>query len=185
MSNSSTVADVLNAEFEWVRQIIRYRGKNNDAPLIGTPLATPPSIAHAVAESSYAEFIANNDLSWEERLLIMLALAPTIQPLLLDYELRAWLPTMQISNEPRSIWGFAKSNANFYQGILPTAMLFVYLVAGTDTAQRASVIDKLLQMQYSVLKSEVVLLSATSHKYEPALQGVLYINASYVSTLLI
>lgn len=89
---------------------------------------TPPDLTND--KSVYAEFVKYYKLSTHERLVLILALIPNIQPQLLDVFLSA------NKNIGRGYTEFGGLKANRHSGFLPTVETALFLLAGTDLNQR-------------------------------------------------
>ena len=88
----------------------------------------PPALAGQ--ESEYARLVATLNMSFDERLVLMLALVPHIRPQLLD--------TLLISNKGlgRSFTEFGGWSGQHHGGFQPTGETAAFLLAGSDLAQR-------------------------------------------------
>ncbi|WP_338394618.1 ATP-binding protein [Fulvitalea axinellae] len=125
-------AVTLERELRWLEEFIMYRLELYfsdekpekvvpELPLIGD---TP---------SQYASLIQHYNMSFAERLILILALAPHIRPQVLD-------PMMIVnSNTNRGYSEFGGIKGLRHGGMLPTGETAVFLVSGTDLAKRFEV----------------------------------------------
>jgi hypothetical protein len=86
MSTTERNAQIIEADLQWLQTVIDNRiqqfidGENPEEP---AELA-PPALKTGAAGFFYADFIQKHGLTPEERLIVLLALAPEVQPELLD-----------------------------------------------------------------------------------------------------
>ncbi|SKB72235.1 ATP-binding protein [Dyadobacter psychrophilus] len=99
-----------------------------DIKLLTTSSATPPDLTQSVA--TYAELVRHYSMSTEERLVLMLALIPHIQPQLLDI----FFAPNKINNRGFSEFGGIKGQQ--FGGFLPTIETALYIAAGNDLERR-------------------------------------------------
>ncbi|HBF36156.1 MAG TPA: hypothetical protein DDW50_02420 [Firmicutes bacterium] len=86
MSSIDQNARVIEQDLLWLQALITQRIKNSinrDTPEQLIEL-TPPALDLSEAGVFYADFLQKYELSPEERLVLVLALAPEVQPELLD-----------------------------------------------------------------------------------------------------
>ncbi len=124
-------ADTLSSELNWMAEIIQMRLKNHleAATEEGTfSTIAPPDVSGK--EDSYARFITDNQLSAEERLILILALAPHLQPASLDI----LFTTNQTTGRPYSEFG-GGANTN-HKGFIPTIETALFLLAGSNITER-------------------------------------------------
>ena len=135
----TTDAAVLEAELEWLAQLIELRLQHYfDAAVSGSPAlpdALPPPTLAANA-GSYAAAVLRHRLDPAERLLLILALAPALRPQLLDV-LASPNPTTQ---RPFTEFG---SHVGPGGAILPTVETACFLLAGDALAARLSTLQRL------------------------------------------
>lgn len=120
----------LEADLEWLAETLRQRlGAYFSVPGDSLrPLAALPPPPHWSGASPYAEMLASYPLSAEERLVLLLSLAPTLRPQLLDVLLTRNETTQRGFTE----FGGAPSGGAF----LPTLETACFLLAGDDLAAR-------------------------------------------------
>jgi hypothetical protein len=136
MVNSNTLspfvanAGALEAELAWFATVLEARVKQHlDHDSSETINQTaPPDMSPG--ESMYANFVDHYQMGIEERLTIVLALAPHIRPQLLDIFFK------QHDRLSRGYSEFGGIHGRMHGGFLPTAETALFLLAGTDLAKR-------------------------------------------------
>ncbi|MBS1510475.1 MAG: ATP-binding protein [Bacteroidetes bacterium] len=102
--------------------------QHNQAPMEFTP---PPDLA--ADQSVYAELVNYYQLTSAERLLLMLALVPHLQPHLLD----VFFSTNKQNGRGYTEFGGIK--ANRHSGFIPTIETALFILAGNDLSKRFNV----------------------------------------------
>ena len=137
----------LEAELQWFRQVVETRYKLfhretsefNDISEVTSPqLNGHPSI--------YREFLKNYRLSREERLILVLALVPHIQPYVLDDFLGKINPQFR-----SNIIGNGRS------GFVPTVETALFLLGGEDLEKRF-LYEQLFHPDKTLLKENIIFL---------------------------
>ncbi len=124
---------------------------------------------------AYSDFLITNNISFEERLLIILVLIPHIQP---DY-LRNLLKNFQ----PASQNNFMTVSGDIFKGLLPTAATFCYLLAGSNLGHRLFLIESLYFNHYFCLKNKLI-APIMVKEFEPLTCNPLIINKAFLILLL-
>ena len=115
-------------------------------------------------------------LSFEEKVIIMLALAPHLCPQVLDAFYMLNTKTNRVYTE------FGGWKGNTHAGFLPTGETAVFVLAGHDVEKRVEIM-KLLQPDYWLCKENVAFLSG-AQKGEPYLSGQLCVSDEMLSKVL-
>lgn len=169
-------AACMQAEMDWLGQCIELRMQHyfQQQPLALFKSAPPPVLQPAV--SSYAEFVCRQQLTAAQRLIIALALAPHIQPQLLD--------TFFVRNEnlSRSFTEFGGCQTKQHQGFLPSAQTAAFLLAGSELSVRLDVMQ-LLQPEQLLRRDNIILLQHEGND-EPFLSAPLAVSAEYLQLFL-
>jgi len=131
---------------------------------------TPPGIEED--QSVFAEFLRFYQLSFNERLVLLLALLPHIFPQLLDV-----LFTRNAATE-RGFTEFGGLKGTAHSGFLPTGETALYLLAGNDLGRRFKV-QQLFNADHLFRQHNIVYLSSAPGN-EPLFSGQLLINDEYV-----
>lgn len=133
----STNADDISNELDWFESVLQMRSAINAgsaSPKADIFSLTPPDLSKS--KSSFAKFIKENALQFEDRFLLFMAMVPQIKPECLDIFLVQNQRTGQIYTE------FGGRRGKIFNGFLPTAETFLFVLAGGDLQKRF----KLLQI---------------------------------------
>lgn len=123
-------AEALQAELDWLEQVIGYRLSayfGQPVSVAGLYDIAPPSCAEGNA--LYQVFVREHQLSFSERLILILAFAPYLRPQALDVFFLQNGDTNRVFTE----FGGVKSAAS---GFMPTIETALFLLAGTDLSAR-------------------------------------------------
>lgn len=145
-------ASVITQELEWLGQVLSCRLKlyfRQDCDFSSIWDIPPPD--HTEANASYVRFIKHYRSSPAERLISMLALAPHIQPALLDV-LSARHP-----GSGRAYTEFGGQKGVSHGGFLPTIETVLFLLAGSDPYMRAQALA-LLDPTHYLIKHRILTL---------------------------
>lgn len=126
-------AETLAREIAWLGEILHARlGSYFQS---ADPPREPRTIAPPAVEgdgSALAQAIRDHRFGWAERAVLALALAPHVQPQLLDVFF------MRNANIDRGFTEFGGWKGKVHSGFLPTRETAAFLVAGADLGQRAA-----------------------------------------------
>lgn len=168
MSNGSHHTAVLQNELNWFNQVLKAR---LEAYFSGSSFEQQPAPAHEYEGAHYAKIIQEMALTDEERLIIMLAMAPHLQPQSLD-SLLVKNPALN-SSFPE----FGGFTGKYHKGFLPTGETAVFLFSGANLTQRAEAL-KLLAPDSKLMLSEILLLEE-DEKNEPRLSRPLILSPEF------
>jgi AAA+ superfamily predicted ATPase len=122
----------LPKERGWLGKIFSEEERDGNRPrdikLLTGASATPPELADSKA--MYAELVRYYNMTPEERLILILALVPHIQPQLLD----TFFVTNKTTNRGYAEFGGIKGQQ--FGGFLPTIETALYIAAGNDLEKR-------------------------------------------------
>jgi hypothetical protein len=168
-------SQAIQAELDWLEKVVDTRLKlyfavEADYSSIGEIPA--PELA---ADSPYAQLVQDLALETAGRLLLALALAPHVQPQLLDYFF------LRNTSYDRKFTEFGGVDAKHHSGFLPTGETALFLLAGDDKQARISFQTYMLH-ESRLFRQHVLRLEVTDPA-EPALSGALSISADYVAYL--
>lgn len=160
--------------FSKLKQLIYHRlehylGKRDDAPSIDTYAWKPRG------KNSFFELARSYDLNFEEQLLLLIALAPHVNPEFFTSLIQHFLP--QGGDLP--LFGAAKGKN--HRGIIPTGETGQFILAGQKLDKRIKV-QKIFKK--SSLFEEGILSLEAVPVGEPAMSGKLLIAPEYVDLLL-
>jgi hypothetical protein len=153
-------AESLAAEINWFAQVVNQRlqvyaaGEDAGKSLLVTdnnneerPL--PPDLSGD--GSVYAEFVKYYQLSQDERLLLMLALIPQVQPHLLD----VFFSVNRTFGRGYTEFGGIK--ANRHSGFIPTIETALFILAGNDLTKRFR-LYRLFEPDHIFLAHHIIML---------------------------
>ena len=167
-------ASSLSADFLWLHQIINLRfalyfGRETRYKSIYD--IQPPELSKDV--SVFAEMIHKFDMTIDERIILLLALAPHLSPQLLDI--------FFTKNETygRGFTEFGGVKGNQHSGFIPTGETAAFIVAGNNIKKRIEVMN-IFDQAHFFSKLKVISLDK-ERSVEPLLAGVLNITKDYLS----
>jgi hypothetical protein len=166
----------LTQEIDWFSQVLALRIKLYFKQETGhchiNQLAPPDLSVHG--EAAYAKAVEEHQLSNEQRLIIMLALAPALAPNLLD---NLFIRNAEIDRPYSEFGGIAGSTQGSFMPGVETAL---FILAGDDLATRIKV-STLLEADSPLLTSGIVDKKAHGQKQEsePLGDAAIVINDHY------
>jgi ATPase family associated with various cellular activities (AAA) len=122
---------------------------NSNYHLNGTEQNLPPDIS--TDKSVYADFVNYYRLTADERMLLMLAFVPHIQPHLLDVFFTA------NKTNGRGYTEFGGIKANRHSGFIPTIETALFILGGNDLSKRFS-LYKLFETDHIFLAHNIIVL---------------------------
>ncbi len=122
--------------------------------------------------SAYTDFLQEHDLTFEEHIVLLLALAPHLQPDFFDTVISQALP--QAGDFPQ-IGGVRGKQ---FRGFLPTGETALFVLAGNDLEKRFEV-QQLFAADHFFAKKQILQLK-TPHEGEPRMSGKLVISQEYI-----
>lgn len=122
--------------------------------------------------SNYSEFVQQHDLNFNERLVLMLALAPHIRPQLLDVFLTKNATTQQLFTEV----GGKKDKR--HPGFLPTGETAAYILAGDNLEERFELYE-VFDRDHIFAREQLLTLEEVQQG-EPMLSGALTLSSEAI-----
>ncbi|MEW7289087.1 ATP-binding protein [Aquimarina sp. 2304DJ70-9] len=174
--NSSNAA-VLQTELAWLSAVLQTRLElyfEQETPYESIKELTPPNIVDK--EGSYANFIQEHKLNFEERLLLILALVPHIKPEVLDILLT------KNKDYDRRYSEFGGLLLEGHLGLVPTAETAMFLLVGEDLNKRLQY-HTLLTENFVAIRKGMINVSQTKGN-SPLLSSIWMIANEYVSSIL-
>lgn len=172
MEGNELNAAALNRELDWLGQIIKARFDHYFQRTGGTaePAIKAPDLN--MDPSVFAATVKQLRLSPEERLILILALAPHVRPNLLD------IFFTKNSDYDRGFSEFGGIKGENFGGFIPTGETAAFILGGDSLTARI----RLLQLFDSThtFYSQKVLKLDTTKDNEPRLSGVLAIEPDYI-----
>jgi hypothetical protein len=167
-------ATSLTAEMYWLAQIIEtrmdlYWGRN----LLYQDITAVPSPVLKPEDSVYAQIVNYYNLSFEERVVLLLALAPHVQPHLLDVFF------VKNSSFDRVFTEFGGIKGQNFNGFLPTGETAAFILAASDLEKRFSLLR--IFNESHLFRKHNILKLVSAHAEEPLLSGAIQISIEYLS----
>lgn len=166
-------AIMLSREMDWLTDVLNRRFQNyfnSETPLSSIYTLSPPAIGNG--KSEYAHFIKKNKLTFEERFLLAMALAPHVKPELLDVFF------VQNSTFNRGFTEFGGVKGVNHGGFLPTGETIAFVLA-EDKLKTRFLLSDLFDGAHFLSKMNIVTLESPAAG-EPFLSGKLVLSREYV-----
>jgi len=181
MFTSSENALVLNAYLHWLQSAVikRLQQYFNTAAQETNEQDSAADLAAAIARSPKAPlpaFIQEHGLNETEQLLLLLALAPHVNPVLFDQIIQRHIP--QAGDFPQ-IGGVRGTQ---FRGFLPTGETALFLLAGNNLEQRLQA-KQLLGEEHLFARRQVLWLENVSEG-EPAMSGKIVLSHEFIDLFL-
>lgn len=174
MSPTQLNAATLEREIDWFSQVLETviklyfeQGSEHD----DVREVAPPDLSQD--ESEYARLVKQHTMSFDERLILILAMIPHIRPQLLD------LLFVRNKNLDRGYAEFGGWQGKYHGGFLPTGETAAFMLAGQDLARRFEVI-RLFESDHFFSGSGILWIERHSED-EPYLSGALRLSADTLS----
>lgn len=164
--------DLLD-EINWFEKVLQTRLKlhfGEECEYESIYDVEPPQSDHK--NSVFSEFIQFYQLSFSERLILVLALLPHIAPQLLDVFF------IKTTLKDRGVTEYGGLRGAFHSGFLPTGETASFLLAGSDLSKRFWV-QQFFDADH-LFKIHNILWLGSSPANEPILSGQLLINDEYI-----
>jgi len=167
-------AETLTAELQWLEEIINVSMKlywNEECHYKSIAEILPPDLSEN--DSPYAGILKHYQISFSERIILLLALSPHIQPKLLDVFL------IKNAAYDKGFTEFGGLKGQNFGGFLPTGETAVFLLASNDLEKRFR-ISELFSDHHKFKKFNILSLES-SPANEPFLSGALTLSLEYLS----
>lgn len=161
---SSSNTQNLLLDLEWLEKCIDNTLNTSNNSNFSLPEYTLES------PSTYAQFITQNNLTVEDRLLFILGLCTSIKPTFLEKKFNSMHSSTSHGTSSLAYGGLTGKN---FRGFIPTGETFLFLVAGNQTEKRLEAI-RLLKDSPLILSS--VITFGESFPGEPLLSGPIIVN---------
>jgi ATPase family associated with various cellular activities (AAA) len=168
------VSDALDAELDWLEQVIRWRmrleERKDAARYLKEDLPNPPKFVQNVTQ--FGNFAMQ--CSWEERVVISLALTAHLRPQLLDI---FFAKNPEIDRAHTEYGGL---KGKYHNGFLPTGETAAFIIAGSrDIGKKIECID-LFRPDFWLIRKNIIKYDRRDTG-EPILSGSLDISDEYFS----
>lgn len=174
MNAIASNADTISRELNWFAQVLNTRFKlyfEKECEFESIYDVPVPGLNDN--DSTYARVIKHYQFGTEERLLVMLALAPYVYPSLLD------IFFVKNTTYNRGYTEFGGLRGDHHSGFLPTGETAAFVLSGNDLTRRFLVL-KLFSPDHPLIKFNILRLDAPRSN-EPKLSGALTISDEYQS----
>lgn len=168
-------ARVLNAEMQWLAKLIEVRQNlywNNTCDYSSIEEVPLPDIS--MDDSVYATVIHHHKFDINERIVLLLALAPHIQPQLLD----VFFIKNTVSDRAYTEFGGIKGQQ--HGGFIPTGETAAFILAGTDVEKRLLLLS-VFSEEHLFRKLNMLQLLPPSNN-EPYLSGAIQLASEYLTS---
>ena len=174
MNTMKNNAAVLAEEMQWLGRVIDARMKLYwGQPCSFGDISEVPPPDLAADGSLYAEVVNYYKMNMTERITLLLALAPHIQPHLLDVFF------VKNADYDRGFTEFGGIKGQNHGGFLPTGETIAFIVAANNFEKRFALLD-LFGEDHFFRRFDILKL-VPSQAEEPFLSGVLSLSAEYLS----
>jgi hypothetical protein len=140
----------------------------------------PPDLE--IRNSTYADFIDQNKLSFENRLLLILSLVHHIYPGFLDKKFNAldenFFLKEKIEKTFTKLHELGGIKTENFRGFIPTGLTWLFLLNGYDVANRIKALTELNET--NILIKENIISFSNTKEYEPVLSGAISISIGWL-----
>lgn len=169
-------AETLERELAWLSEVIDTRLKLHFGEECGCEdiyEIIPPDPLHA--ESTYASLVQHYAMDFNERIALLMGLAPHIRPQMLDVFF------VKNANFDRGFTEFGGVKGSAHGGFLPTAETILFVLAGENLEQRFS-LQYLFGTEHFFAKHSILKLEQV-HGHDPQQSGVATISREILDFL--
>ncbi|PIQ50086.1 MAG: hypothetical protein COW03_01700 [Cytophagales bacterium CG12_big_fil_rev_8_21_14_0_65_40_12] len=172
MLNNENI-EALQKELVWFEHVLnqRFQAYFNQPEI---DLIQPPNLDED--PSAYAKLVRQNGFNTDERLILMLTLAPHLKPQVLDL--------FFIKNVPydREFTEFGGYLGKYHKGFLPTAETALFIVALNDLSKRVEA-QAYFDLNHPFRQNEIILLRGIENG-EPLMSSPLVLDKKYIHYLI-
>jgi hypothetical protein len=166
----------LEQDLKWFSKVLEVRMKlyfDQESSVSSVYDIKPPAFKNE--ESIYADFIIYYNLSFAERILLLLALIPHVKPELLD-------PLLVVNQTTNRGWTeFGGIKGKNHGGILPTGETFVFIMTGGVLQERFA-LSEAFSSEHIFAKHQILKLESAPEG-EPFLSGIIQISGDILDHL--
>ncbi len=174
MDLSDANARIIENEFDWFNRVLETRISlyfEQGSTVQSIYDITPPDLNGS--GSLYCQVIDQFNMSFDERIVLLLALIPHVRPQLLD----TFFINNKNFNRPFSEFGGWKGDT--HGGFLPTGETAAFILAGNDLRKRFEIIKVFDSEHY--FKIENIIRIENQGRGEPFFSGALVISTEYLN----
>lgn len=176
MTDKQLNAATLEKEVAWFKAVVQARFDlyfERETDISEIYAINAPDLSSD--RSEYAQIVRESSMDFDERLIVILALLPHVQPQALDLFL------MSNQDLARGFTEFGGWRGKYHSGFLPTCETAVFILAGDNLAKRFEVLQ-LLQTDDNLSKHGIIKV-AQAVNGEPFLSAALTITAEYLGRM--
>jgi len=174
IKNSTLNAATISAELNWLRNVIQCRFDlywNNVTSYTDIHELLPPNLSNDI--SPFALTIKNYNFDFEERIILILALATHVQPQILD------IFFTKNSDYNKDFTEFGGFKGKTHNGFIPTAETAAFILAGNSLDQRFRILE-ILNTDHIFYKLQMITVENTESN-EPFFSGILNLSIEYLN----
>lgn len=177
ITTSESSSETLLKELVWLSQVIDHRLKLywNNIEGLPTDIDMIPAPDLTGDPSAYAQAVNRHNMNQAERLILILALAPHLQPHLLDVFF------VKNSTYDRGFTEFGGIKGHQHAGFIPTGETAAFLLTMNDINQRLQLLQLFSDTHF--FKTQNILSLDAAPTDEPLLSGILKIHADFIDLL--
>ncbi len=167
-------AKVLGAEMQWLAGIIDTRFKlywGQECDYKDIYEIPPPDLSKD--GSMYAQILRHYKMDFNERLILLLSLAPHLQPHLLD------VFYVKNANYDRGFTEFGGVKGQNHSGFIPTGETVAFILSANSLERRFALLE-IFAEEHFFSKFKILKL-ATTQNDEPFLSGILSLSVEYLN----
>ena len=171
----------IEADIAWLSTIIEERVKQNN---FNFESIKPDDLNKGCV---YSDFIVENKISNEERLLLILALVPHIYPVYLHNKFNTNYMNPDHSSKiyfircPEYHSAIIKSPSS--NSFLPTGQTFLYLIAGKNLEKRVYYTKSIFEKQFHTISKNVI-YPIQNNDFDPLLGNIITLKHNYALAFL-
>lgn len=166
----------LAHELDWLSDVLNFRMQNyfgKDSKFSKIEQITPPNLSKSNA--TYAKLVTDLELNFQERILLITALAPYVKPQILD------IFFVQNSTFNRGFSEFGGVRGQGHGGFLPTGETIMFILAENNLEHRFQ-LHELFDGEHVLSKMGIVTIDSPIQN-EPFLSGRILLSREYAELL--
>jgi len=174
LTTSIENAKVLGAEMQWLAGIIDTRFKlywGQECAYTDIYDIAPPDLSND--SSMYSQVVKHYKMGVGERIILLLSLAPHLQPHLLD------VFYVKNANYDRGFTEFGGVKGQNHSGFIPTGETVAFILSANSLERRFAILEFFAEEHY-FSKYKILKLASTQND-EPFLSGILSISVEYLN----
>jgi AAA+ superfamily predicted ATPase len=162
----------IDAEIDWCSRVIETRLEQyfsaDDDPKKQLDIHDIEPPDYRLDESAYAGFVDEWNMTFDERIILAIALIPHVRPAVFDI---LFLQNKNIGRQYTEFGGWSGKN---HQGFMPTCETVNFILAGDDLSRRLEIM-RLLDSEHYLRKLDILKIEFTG-EYEPFWSGALLLS---------